>query len=104
MTPPSFAFEQATADDLAGGVVALVMFVGCQKSKRQQAGTAQQQSSAPTIIYSLLAQFFFCTDRYSWEWSEDAQQLPTQASDSLCLTMDSTVIPGLEESKLPQVL
>ena len=44
-------------------------------------------------------QFFFCTDRYSWEWSEDAQQLPTQASDSLCLTMDSNVIGGLPESE-----
>lgn len=46
-----------------------------------------------------LWQFFFCTDRYSWEWSEDAVQLPRQASDSLCLTMDSSVISGLEESE-----
>eukprot|EP00903_Cladosiphon_okamuranus_P009594 g9133.t1 len=45
-------------------------------------------------------EFFFCTDRYSWEWSEDAQQLPTQASDSLCLTMDSTVIGDLPETEL----
>ncbi|CAM9671181.1 unnamed protein product [Pylaiella littoralis] len=45
-------------------------------------------------------EFFFCTDRYSWEWSEDAVQLPRQASDSLCLTMDSSVISGLEETEL----
>lgn len=61
----------------------------------------EPHNTAPTIIHSLpfRVQFFFCTDRYSWEWSEDAQQLPTQASDSLCLTMDSNVIPGLAESE-----
>ena len=44
-------------------------------------------------------QFFFCTDRYSWEWSQDVQQLPTQASDSLCLAMDSNAVDGLEQSE-----
>ncbi|CAN0121878.1 unnamed protein product [Scytosiphon promiscuus] len=45
-------------------------------------------------------EFFFCTDRYSWEWSQDAEQLPVQASDSLCLTMDSSVITDLDETEL----
>eukprot|EP00904_Undaria_pinnatifida_P009997 jgi/Undpi1/6127/HiC_scaffold_20.g08612.m1 len=44
--------------------------------------------------------FFFCTDRYSWEWFEDVQQLPKQASDSLCLTMDSSIIPDLEQTEV----
>ncbi|CAM9256994.1 unnamed protein product, partial [Ascophyllum nodosum] len=46
------------------------------------------------------SEFFFCTDRYSWEWSQDVQQLPTQASDSLCLAMDSNAVDGLEQTEL----
>ncbi|CAB1108658.1 unnamed protein product [Ectocarpus sp. CCAP 1310/34] len=45
-------------------------------------------------------EFFFCTDRYSWEWSQDAEQLPVQASDSLCLTLDSSVVDGLDQTEL----
>ncbi|CBJ27796.1 conserved unknown protein [Ectocarpus siliculosus] len=36
----------------------------------------------------------------SWEWSQDAEQLPVQASDSLCLTMDSSVVDGLDQTEL----
>ncbi|CAN0074585.1 unnamed protein product, partial [Sphacelaria rigidula] len=45
-------------------------------------------------------EFFFCTDRYRWEWSQDVSQLPNQASDSLCITFDSDIVDGLNNTEM----
>lgn len=57
--------------------------------------------SLPTLLCPR-RQYFYCTDRYSWEWSQDVSQLPDQASDSLCITMDSDVVDGLDNSECVQ--
>lgn len=54
---------------------------------------------SPLAIAAATSQFFFCTDRYSWEWSQDVSQLPNQASDSLCITIDSDIVDGLNTSE-----
>lgn len=57
------------------------------------------QPSVPLATAAATPQFFFCTDRYRWEWSQDVSQLPNQASDSLCITFDSDIVDGLNNSE-----